>query len=59
MCGPRTEKKAADKIANRQKCEDFEHFKPLFEQVQNELDTGIRTTRSFERKAEIASGRFL
>ena len=54
----RTEKKAADKIANRQKCEDFEHFKLLFEQVQNELDMGIRTTLPFERKAEIDSGRF-
>lgn len=52
------EKKAAEEIANRQKCEDFEWFKPLFEQVQNELDTGIRTTRPFERKAEIAPGRF-
>ncbi|NKX63289.1 GIY-YIG nuclease family protein [Labrenzia sp. 5N] len=52
------EKKAAEEIANRQKCEDFERFKPLFDQVQNELDTGLRTTRSFERKAEIAPGRF-
>ena len=52
------EKKAAEEIANRQKCEDFERFKPLFEQVQNELDMGMRTTRPFERKAEIAPGRF-
>lgn len=52
------EKNAAEEIANRQKCEDFERFKPLFEQVQNELDTGMRFTRSFERKAEIAPGRF-
>lgn len=52
------EKKAAEEIANRQKCEDFERFKPLFEQVQNELDMGLRTTRPFERKAEIAPGRF-
>ncbi|RCK43653.1 hypothetical protein TH25_21110 [Thalassospira profundimaris] len=52
------EKKAAEEIANRQKCEDFERFKPLFDQVQDELDTGLRTTRPFERKAEIAPGRF-
>ncbi len=52
------EKKAAEEIANRQKCEDFERFKPLFDQVQDELDTGFRTTRPFERKAEIAPGRF-
>lgn len=52
------EKKAAEEIANRQRCEDFERFKPLFDQVQDELDTGMRTTRPFERKAEIAPGRF-
>ena len=52
------EKKAAEEIANRQSCEDFDRFKPLFEQVQNELDTGLRTTREFEKKAEIAPGRF-
>ncbi len=52
------EKKAAEEIANRQKCEDFERFKPLFDQVQDEIDTGLRTTRTFERKAEIAPGRF-
>ena len=52
------EKKAAEEIANRQKCEDFDRFKPLFEQVQNELGTGLRRTRRFERKSEIAPGRF-
>lgn len=52
------EKKAAEEIANRQSCEDFNRFKPLFEQVQNELDMGLRTTREFEKKAEIAPGRF-
>ena len=52
------EKKAAEEIASRQKCEDFDRFKPLFDQVQNELDTGLRVTRAFEKKAEIAPGRF-
>lgn len=33
-------------------------FKPLFEQVQRELDTGMRETRPFELKAEIDKGRF-
>jgi hypothetical protein len=53
-----TEKRAAEDIASRQKCEDFHRFKPLFEQVQKELDAGIRETRPFERKAEIEPGRF-
>ena len=52
------EKKAAEEIANREKCEDFETFKPLFEQVQSELDSGLRETRPFEMKAEIQPGRF-
>lgn len=52
------EKKAAEDIANRQRCEDFDKFCPLFEQVQNELNTGLRNTRPFEMKAEIEQGRF-
>ncbi|CAN2534731.1 hypothetical+protein [Methylocapsa aurea] len=52
------EKRAAEEIANRQTCEDFDQFKPLFEQVQNELSAGLRQTRRFERKLEIAPGRF-
>jgi hypothetical protein len=57
------EKRAAEEIANREKCEDFERFKPLFEHVQNDLRTGARTTRPFVRdsgflKAEIKAGQF-
>jgi Meiotically up-regulated gene 113 len=52
------EKKAAEEVANREKCEDFETFKPLFEHVQKELDSGLRETRPFEMKAEIEKGRF-
>lgn len=52
------EKRAAEEIANHRKCEDFDSFKPLFEQVQKELGTGLRQTTRFERKSEIAPGRF-
>ena len=52
------EKRAAEEIASRTRCEDFERFRPLFEQVQKEIDAGIRDTRPFERKAEIEPGRF-
>ncbi|WP_026988479.1 GIY-YIG nuclease family protein [Fodinicurvata fenggangensis] len=52
------EKKAAEEIANRERCRDFETFKPLFEQVQRDLDNGVRETRPFEMKAEIQQGRF-
>lgn len=52
------ERKAADEVANREACVDFDRFKLLFEQVQRELDTGMRETRPFELKAEIEKGRF-
>lgn len=52
------EKRAAEEIASRERCEDFDTFKPLFEQVQKELDSGLRDTRPFEMKAEIEKGRF-
>ena len=52
------EKRAAEEIASRRKCEEFAVFQPLFEQVQRELDTGIRHTRPFELKADIEPGRF-
>lgn len=52
------EKRAAEEVASRTRCEDFERFRPLFEQVQKEIDMGLRDTRPFERKAEIEPGRF-
>ncbi|TAX58911.1 GIY-YIG nuclease family protein [Rhizobium leguminosarum] len=57
------EKRAAEEIANRERCEDFENFKPLFEQVQDDLKSGVRTTRKFVKdagflKAEITVGQF-
>jgi hypothetical protein len=50
------DKRAAEEIANREKCEDFDRFKPLFQQVQAQLDAGTRETRPFELKAEIRPG---
>jgi hypothetical protein len=50
------DKRAAEEIANREKCEDFDRFKPLFEVVQREIESGIRQTRPFELKAEIQQG---
>ena len=52
------EKRAAEEVATRQKCEDFEMFRPLFEQIQRELDAGIRETRPLGIKADIEPGRF-
>lgn len=45
------EKKAAEDIANRDRCEDFDKFKPFFEQIQKELDSGLRETRNIRKDA--------
>ena len=36
------DKRAAEEIAQRKKCEDFDAFKPLFERVRREIDAGDR-----------------
>jgi T5orf172 domain len=38
------DKRAAEEIANRIACKDFEKFKPIFERVSRELKSGIRHT---------------
>lgn len=52
------EKRAAEEIARREKCVNFEKFAPLFAQVKEDLASGSRVTRSFELKAEIRPGAF-
>lgn len=52
------EKRAAEEVANREPCADFDKFHALFEMVQRDLDAGVRTARPFELKAEIRPGRF-
>ena len=57
------DKRVADEIAERDKCEDFDRFEPLFAAAQRDLDAGIRTTRPFVRdagllKADITEGQF-
>lgn len=47
----RAEKKAAEEIANRTPCEDFHLYKPLFESVKKEIDTGFRNTIIFRKDA--------
>lgn len=42
------EKQAAEEIAERQRCEDFEDFRPLFERVAADLKTGLRQSQPIE-----------
>ena len=53
---PREEIKAAEEIAQRNPCKDFDEFKPLFEKVQRELETGERQTVKYKKNAEIMKG---
>lgn len=60
---PYEEKRAAEDIASRTPCSDFSIFRPLFDQVQGELDSGVRQTRPFVKdsglsKATISKGEF-
>lgn len=48
-----TERQAAEEIATAKLCEDFAAFKPLFDQVQADLEAGTRTGRRFGRDASI------
>lgn len=45
------EKQAAEEIANREPCKDFEQFKPLFEKVRRQLETGERELRVIRKEA--------
>jgi len=47
------EKRAAEEIANRAACADFDSFKPLFERVQRELKSGIRQSLPVDKMDEI------
>lgn len=53
-----TERKAAEEIADRTVCKDFDKFQPLFEQVERELKAGVRVTRRFGRDTTIENGNY-
>lgn len=52
------EVKVAEEIAGRDKCPDFDNFKPLFESIQNDLKTGVRIIRPFVKDASVEKGNF-
>lgn len=55
---PRAAIQAAEDIANRTPCADFEQFKPLFDAVDSGLKTGRWVTKPFGKNASIAVGDF-
>jgi len=57
------DKRAAEEIANRTPAEDFEQFKPLFDQVASDLKSGVRVSHQIRKdagflKADIKTGEF-
>ena len=55
---PLAERQAAEEIADRTPCEQFDKFKPLFEQVERDLKSGVRKALRFGRDASIADGNY-
>ncbi len=52
----RAEVKAAEEIAKRELCEDFDKFKPIFDTVQKELKSGLREAKLLKKNAQINQG---
>ncbi len=55
---PHVQIKAAEEIASRTPCKDFDRFEPLFEQAERELQEGIRKTIRFGRDTRITEDTF-
>jgi hypothetical protein len=55
---PRSDRQAAEEIANRAACRDYELFKPLFDRAEAELQSGRRESRRFGNNASVAEGDF-
>ncbi len=51
-------RQAAEAVADRVACKDFDRFRPLFEQAGRELENDQRTTLRFGRDASIEEGNF-
>ncbi|OKH17573.1 GIY-YIG nuclease family protein [[Limnothrix rosea] IAM M-220] len=52
----RQEIQAAEEIAKRTPCKDFKQFKPIFEEIQQDLNTGARKTVKYQDNATINQG---
>jgi hypothetical protein len=53
---PRAEIRAAEEVAKRDICKDFDVFRPLFESVQKEIASSVRRTIKFKDNAEVNKG---
>jgi hypothetical protein len=51
-------RQAAEEIADRTPCADFDKFQPLFERVERELKDGLRKVIPFKDEASVEQGNF-
>lgn len=47
-----------DKVSERQRCEDFDFFEPIFDECAANLESGKWTTKKFANEQEIEAGHF-
>jgi hypothetical protein len=52
------EKRAAEEVADRVPCRDFERFQPQFQQVEQELKVGVRKALRFGSDASVSDGNY-
>lgn len=52
------DRQAAEEIADRTPCADFDKFQPLFERAERELKDGIRKAVPFKGEASVEQGNF-
>lgn len=50
------ERQKSDEIGRRKACSDFENFRPIFESVQADLQSGARKTIPFDKDGSIEKG---
>ena len=53
---PRAEIRAAEEVAQRLPCPDFDQFKSLFKRVQKELSSGLREAKLLQKSPNISEG---
>jgi hypothetical protein len=52
------ERDTADYIARRKPCTEFDKFRPLFDQVEKDLKSGVRKSLPFRIEQQIIAGQF-
>jgi hypothetical protein len=50
------DRKAAEEVAQRRPCADFETFRQVFDKVQEELNAGLRRTEKFHHDGKLERG---